>query len=378
MKIVYTLPDETGCTFYRAIQPFTIARRAGALGVMSIAKFDNPFESTKKMDEADVVMVQRVTDPLMLEIIEAYKDSGKKIVLDWDDDIFSVSPLMPVWSEVGTEEYSTEINGKKIDVWKDGVNFSLKENRVRVDAIKRICEAVDMITVTTEQLGDVYRKFNANVRVLPNCVDLNIWEKLPLKDHSPALRIGWFGGYSHFEDWTIIADAVAEIMHAYPYAKLVILGQIFPSTLKKVSPSQIEGHEWCHIYAYPYKAASLDIDFAIIPLQDKTFNHGKSPIKWIEMASLGIPAVTSYVSPYAEVMDLVPDNGIFVEDNTTEGWVKGISEMIENVPLRQTMAEAAYKTVQENFDINTQFHQWVNAYEEVLTWQRRQTPLLHK
>lgn len=378
MKVVYTLPDETGCTFYRAMQPLNTARKNGRLGVLSIAKFDNPLESTSKMEEADVIMIQRVTDPMMLEVIEAYKKKGKKIVLDWDDDIFNVSPLTPAYGEVGTAEYRPIINGERMDVWKDGVGFNLKKNLERIEAIKRICEMVDMITVTTDRLGDVYREFNDNVKVLPNCVDLNLWKKLPFKDHGPEIRIGWFGGYSHFEDWAVISDAIAEIMNAYPYAKLVILGQVFPSTLKRVKSTQIEAHGWSHIHAYPYKSATLDIDLAIIPLQDKKFNWGKSPIKWIEMAALQIPAVTSYISPYAEVMDVVPNNGIFVEHNQTDSWVKGISEMIDNLPLRQQIAQAAHQTVVENFDINTQFHQWVNAYEELQTWQRRQTPLLQK
>lgn len=370
MKVAYTLPDDGGCTFYRAQLPFGTCAKNGQMKTATIAGFDNPEAVVERMNTADIIMAHRVNDPRFEFLVKHYQTKGRKVVMDWDDDIFNVSPLTPAYAHSGLEEVVMEIQGKPKKIWEDGVNFSIKKNQANLDGIKKACEVVDMLTVTTERLGDVYRQFNDNVKVLPNCLDLNVWQKLPLMPRLDV-RMGWFGGYSHFEDWCVIADSLAEVMSMHKNLKLVILGQIFPFTLKNIDPKRIDHRHWVHIQALPYLAPALDLDFGIIPLQDKAFNWGKSPIKWIEMAAMKVPAVTSYVSPYAEIMDLVPNNGIFIEDNDTEAWIAGISKMVEDRVSRNAMALAAYQTVADNFDITNQYHQWTNAYQELWTAQRR-------
>ena len=113
--------------------------------------------------------------------------------------------------------------------------------------------------------------------------------------------------------------------------------------------------------------ASLGIDIALIPIVDNEFNRCKSPIKWIEASSLQIPSVISYCSPYKEVESLSDkDLAVFIEGNSAEAWVEGISTLIDNPDLRKKIGEEARMVVENNFDANTQYSQWVNAYSEAL------------
>ena len=46
------------------------------------------------------------------------------------------------------------------------------------------CLEADLITTTTEVLARKFRELNPRVEVLPNCLDLNLWKKLPSRKES--------------------------------------------------------------------------------------------------------------------------------------------------------------------------------------------------
>jgi glycosyltransferase involved in cell wall biosynthesis len=260
------------------------------------------------------------------------------------------------------DEVKVEIDGKMVYLWEDGKSIDLKTNRERQDSMKRLNEACDMVTTTTPLLGEVYKQFNENVVAIPNCIDLQKWQKLNLYPHR-EVRLGWGGGISHYIDWVQVEKALPIIMEKYPDLRLILQGSTFKGALKNIHPARVETHGWVHIEAHPYKTATLGLDCAIIPLADTEFNRGKSNIKFVEYGALSIPSVISNLSPYKEAYN--GHNAIMV-DNDTDAWVDALSVMVEDVSLRKQIGTQAYKTVVDNYDINTQYNQWLKAYEGVL------------
>jgi glycosyltransferase involved in cell wall biosynthesis len=328
------------------------------------AKFD-------KVMEADLFVLQRVIGKSFLtRLHEVIRAQGKpnRLVLDHDDNVFKVSPLSNHYVDYGTENFKIEANGKVIYAWEDGVNIDLAKNRKRLDEIKWSLETCDMLTTTTEHLASVFRPYCENIRVLPNCVDMNVWQKLPLLRPNPEeIRIYWSGGHSHWEDLFLIKDVLVQIARENKNVKIVIAGWKPLGMEEEYPKEQFEFHKWVDTQAHPYRTAIADADISIIPLVDNEFNRCKSAIKFIEMGALKIPSVVSMVSPYKEMIDLKEDNGVFVENNSKDGWYKGITALIKDAELRKKIGQNAYDTVKENFDINTQKHQWFNAYGEVLS-----------
>ena len=176
--------------------------------------------------------------------------------------------------------------------------------------------------------------------------------------------MGWFGGASHFEDWALLGDVLPEVMELEPRLKLVIMGEKFKGALKDVPPERIEHHLWGSVMAYPYRAAILDLDFGIIPLRYTPFNMCKSPIKWIELGALGVPAVTSFVPPYSGIA--TEENGLFVENNEPGAWKKGILQMAQDPAARVRFGGEARKYVETNFDIEKNAYLWVDAYKSLI------------
>lgn len=377
MKIAYFKNSDGGCDYYRAVLPIETAKKNGMVQAESlwpaniIADILYNKEKFMRTMDADIFLLQRVIGRQFLtKIHEVIKSNSKngKLILDHDDNVFQVSPLSNHYSDYGTKETKIENNGKLIYEWKDGVNLDIKKNITRLDEIKWSLENCDMLTVTTDILADAFRPYCQNIRVLPNCVDLNIWKPLPLKRMNPEeIRIYWSGGHSHWEDLFMVKNVLIEIAKKHKNVKIVISGWKPVGMEEDYLKSQFEFRPWSDTVAYPYTTAIADPDIAIIPLVDNEFNRCKSAIKWIEMGALKVPAVTSMVSPYQELISLKENNGVFIEKNDPSAWMKGIETLINDADLRKKIGENAYETVKDNFDINTQYHAWVNAYGEVLS-----------
>lgn len=376
MKVCIFRATDGACDYYRTILPINTGTinhhfQKRELWISNLLA-NIQFERKKFFDamDSDIYFLQRVSGDSIIKKIRDFSKELKidaKLVMDEDDDVFHVSPFSAHYEEMGLEEMKIVHNGKVVHEWKDGENMNLKENQIRIDGIKRAVAAVDMITTTTEHLANIYREFNPNVKVLPNCVNLNEWNQRSFMRRNPQeIRICWQGGNSHWEDLYLVRDSLKEIANKYPNVKILMVGYMPVSMEKDFRPGQIEFHPWVETPAHSYRMSSLDIDIAIIPLKDTIFNRSKSTIKWIEFASLGIPSITSYVAPYDYIQDVDKvEKGIFVENNDVQGWIKGLELLINNVPMRRSLGENARQFVVNNYDINTQYHQWLNAFKEV-------------
>jgi glycosyltransferase involved in cell wall biosynthesis len=323
---------------------------------------------------SDIYLLQRLGSKSFIEKIKSFvREVGlkAKIVIDHDDDVFNVSPLSNHYVDFGTKELKIMHEGKLIHEWKHGVNIDLDKNNLAIEEFKQSVSRADMVTVTTEALANVFREYNNNVSILPNCIDLNQWNKINIVRPNPKeIRIAWYGGNSHWEDLLLIRNVLKKIGSKYPNVKIVMIG-FKPITFENDYRSgQVEFHEWVEMAAHPYRLAALDIDIGVIPLKQTPFNNSKSPIKLIEFSAIQVPCVVSYISPYKEMADLSNgEAGIFIEENREEGWIEALEMLINDSNLRQSIGEKERQIVKDHFDINTQYKQWIKAYEGLCQFQ---------
>ncbi len=363
MKVSVYVKTDGACDLYRAVQPFYMLFRHTDCTPAIINLWDSEDEKAEKLD-SDVVVFPRIVDKGMITTIKTFQEMGKKIVVDYDDDLFNVSPFSPHYGDHGIKEYHMKLpNGELHPMWDDGRNLNIVRNLKRLDSLKKILAIADMVTVTTEHLAELYRPYSDNVVALPNCVDTDIWRSLPLKE-TEEIRLFWAGGHSHYEDWFILKDVVPAVMKKYPDVTLVLMGMKWDATLKEIPEDRIEYHEWTPTPAYPYKTAILNPTIGLIPLVDNEFNRCKSAIKWLEWASLGVPCVTSNVSPYKEIA--TEGNGVFIENNSSRSWHEGICLLIEDKLLRAKVGGEAKRYVENNYDAKKNVNLWYDAYKSLL------------
>lgn len=327
-----------GCSHYRINKPYR------AMNDNEIIFFENKDLETAialdYLEKCDYVLCRQHHDKAILEILDplfSHKDSkrGKlKVILDMDDDLFDIDPYSDSYEIFGIEEVK---HGDQW-LWKDGVNIDIKENKANRNRLERFLIRADIITVSTERLKKTYSRYNNNVIVVPNAIDEKDWIVPNFKKHK-EIRIGWTGGTSHYSDWWTIKEDIEKIAKEYPNVKFVIGGAKFEGIFKNIDPKQVEYWGWVDATGHGYRVAMMDLDLAIIPLKDSSFNANKSCIKFYEFSSLKIPTICSNVAPYS---DEAP------KESLTDNFYETIKYYIENKEKAKEMAEKNYNWVVKN------------------------------
>jgi glycosyltransferase involved in cell wall biosynthesis len=165
------------------------------------------------------------------------------------------------------------------------------------------CEQIsrsDAVITSTEYLRDSIDfivKDKIPVHVAPNCVNSDIWNpKVDIKLNKKK-RIGYVGGASHDEDFRIVYRGLKPHLDSDRFKLVIRSGGFRPIWLKEHKNIDFDHVNW-HISEFPQKLANLNLDIGVAPLRDCEFNRCKSNIKYLEMASVGVPLVASDVEPY--------------------------------------------------------------------------------
>ena len=295
---------------------------------------------------ADILVFNRFLDapyePLVKTMIQAAKHYKTAIVYETDDDFYNIPLSNPV-----------------------------RENALRALPLIRIMtEAADAYTVTTKRLGDTLLANSIRekpVYVLPNSVEIGRFvtkHDLFIKPKKPGvIRIGWSGGATHVLDFkkTGCFDALKEIVATNNDVEFVFMGS---SNVNDIFDFKHESVGFVPIDIFPETLRSLDLDIALCPLENYTFNANKSAIKWEEYSACGYVTVYSDVPPYSDVIKHGKTG--FAVNNTKEEWLNTLNRLIADKELRTRTARLAFSEVYNKFNMEKNFMLWHKAYKEVL------------
>lgn len=357
-NILFYTSKKNGCDFYRIQQP---GRKMVEHQIMpsAVARDMEPAELQIWVDKAGAIFSQNLENERFLDWMVDEQKNGRKMIVDYDDDPFNVSPFNPAYEKRGLAEVKFyQDDGSLLGEWKDGVDgFIMEENRKRLQTFCRALHQADMVTTTTSVLKDSFSRYSYRVKQIRNMVDLNVWKPLSLvKDE--WTRIVYQGGWSHYSDFLEVKEALIEIFKAYPKVKLVVMGQWYPGILKGYE-DRIEVHDWVDIELYPWVFKTLNADIGICPLENTKFNAAKSEIKWVEYSALKIPTIASAVRPYQVAIDEGKTG--FLSRNAKD-WVENLSKLIEGKELREDMGEEARKRIKDIYDVDKHMGIYKNAF----------------
>lgn len=363
-----------GVSYYRVIKPAQALQKLGWDVTIVGADLTEKYGTTPEQiwpsvfSEFDAVVVKQMDNPAaaspMFFFAERY---DVPIILDLDDDYFSVKPDQPAW-----------------EVYKPG-----SQKRAIFAATLSL---VDAVFVSTQPLKESYEdhlkaifKMEKPIFVLPNCNQFDDWvQKSPQPPHG-VVTIGYAGSITHNADLKMVLPAIMYVMQKYPHVRFEILGAMYKHALDEMTagyPKKLAKriklkpgtHSW---QGYPELLASQNWDIGICPLVDDKFNRGKSHIKWMEYTMAGLPVVASPTFPYSEPINGTPviENGVtgFFARSTAD-WIMLLSRLIEDWPLRQQIAGNAKAAIQRNWQYNKHASLWSDALNDVLcNFQTRRT-----
>jgi glycosyltransferase involved in cell wall biosynthesis len=289
-----------------------------------------------------------------------------QIIFDADDHIEYVDVFNPKYCTLGTrlpdgtiikpgaQIHAEVADNEQVLLWEDGQTypdgtFAVEENHKKIRRLKLIARGADGVTVSTEALAKVFRKYGAkNVHVFPNSLRDVDYPEIRVERPRNKVRILWQGGYSHFIDWHPLREALGNVFRARPNAELWIWGMLFPAVHREVPEKQLRFVPWMPYTKYTLRLATIGHHINLAPLADHPFNRTKSNIKWLESSAITRPAATLAADelPYKCIEE--GETGLLYK-NPAE-FEEKLLALIDDAALRQKLANNAHDAVWDGWD----------------------------
>lgn len=346
---VYVYPgDDAGCGYHRLIWPATYLREAGY-----DVTVDMPREGRLKMrfwecteghnhgkvdvpPDADVIVLQRVTDLYIVEAIKVMQSQGVAVVVDVDDDLDSISPGNPAWWQLHPQATSEEHPHS----WR---------------AAGAACREATLVTVSTGALLERYAAHGRG-RVLHNYLADHYYTA----KHVDSEWVGWPGTiWSHSNDPQVTHGAVGRLVREGVRFRVVgdpeDAGKAFG--LEKDPP----GTGRVVLFDWP-RAIAAGMGIGLAPLADTRFNAAKSWLKPLEMAACGVPWVGSPRNEYIRFNRL--GCGVLAKDGTKD-WYRKVKQLVQDGSRRRELSEAGLAVAAQLRLRDHAYKHW-EAWEEAL------------
>lgn len=261
---------------------------------------------------------------------------------------------LPIWRRLSLNHrlvYETDD-----DVWSiDETNFAAKFAHTPdvIEATELAIQYAHLVTVSTEHLAKVVRKFNPNVVVLENRIQAALLDvERPRNDR---LTVGWAGGDSHLRDIAMVAPQLRRFFERNPTVDFHTIGTDYRTALKLPGRHTPWNRDIWEYYR------TIDFDIGLAPLIDSTFNRSKSAIKALEYAALGIPVVASDVEPYRNFV-IDGETGFLVSNDWD--WGRRLHQLTNDAAMREQMGQKAKESA-ARWTIEEGYESWVRAYQLV-------------
>lgn len=325
--------------YCRILEPLEyLTETSGDFRVYIYAVEDISDEILRKMD---VVIFCKHNTEKSLNLCKRAIDQGRKVIYDIDDLIYKFT--------------------------KDSLAYDHMSN---VGYLKEHLELADSVVISTATLAGVLSKDFPKIRkqcLIPTGINTEKYGKAMFDRSS---RDVLFTNGDNIKITAFKSDFTQTFNHFlknHPDARFDVFGD---------SENYLTGFErynflgslpWDEHKRYLQKS---NYRFAVIPLggeeedvEHQLFSRCKSPIKYLEYATLKIPGIYSDVFIYNGVVKnhetgfLVPNDGL--------SWARAFEEVARDDSLLKRITENAFEDVQQNHHIRFASQRWRNVVESV-------------
>ena len=306
-----------GSGYVRVILPYSHSAVQRNWKVIELQNHELPTPGT-----AHSVIIQRQAGQLTIDELTQWLDSwrsaGCKLIYEIDDDLLDAKGLIQ--------------RGFKGDT------------TLLAEKVCWLVKNADYVLASTPDLKKLLVKYNQNVYVIPNRLDMELWRigktKLTGKGvyqrkSGDPIRIGYIGTPTHSEDLAMISDALIRLEKEYGNKiEVEIIGGF--QTSKPLFGKRValpKNNDYPNFVNWLHQRVHWDI--GIIPLIDDEFNKSKSYLKFIEYTALELTSIVSDVTSYNTICQHMRNS--LVVKNTTEHWYNGLKLLIDDAELRSRL-----------------------------------------
>lgn len=235
-----------------------------------------------------------------------------------------------------------------------------------------LARQADGMIVSTSALAERVARVRSDVLLVPNALDERLFIPGPLAPAPPrsTVTIGYMGTLTHEADLRmVLAPLRALLVRHAGRVRLELVGGAAGRRMASLFdglPFRMRdpGNEDPYPRFVPWMRAHLRWDVAIAPLEDDAFTRGKSDLKYLDYAALGIPGVFSDVRPY-RISVRHRETGLLAK-NEPEAWAEALEEIVGDGALRARLAKEASAEVYASRMLRTNATKWSDAIETIV------------
>jgi O-antigen biosynthesis protein len=333
--------DQTGCGYNRIIWPAKSCLAKGNLITIKQSPPKIALDPHGNLRGADLggnfnlIVIQRPASYQIPQLIDLCHDNGVGVIIDMDDSL----------SKIDLRNPSHKVYDPAKSHSKNYLHAALA------------CEKADLVTVTTEALAEEYGS-HGRVRVIKNHVPAH-YLTIP-RQENPVPIVTWAGWtLNHPGDLNVTAGAINQ---AVVEAGGAFMGfgdlEIFRHLQVRLkAPNFHQG--FSQILDYPKDLVKADI--GIVPLKKSAFNDGKSWLKAMEYASLGIVPVCS---PTPDNLLLAELGGCIIAEKPKD-WLREVKNLIQDNDRRAELSKQV-REVASDWTYEGNPDKWWDAWTSVV------------
>ncbi len=300
----------TPCAYIRLLLPLDHPRSGAGLDV-TVAPPGVPPGALR----ADAIVTHRhaIAAPEQAQaLLRHCRSNGIRLIYDLDDDLLSLPPGHPDAARLVP----------------------------LAPTVARLLAEADVVSVSTPALAAQLARERPDAQVVANGLDERLWaDPLPARLRRGGLvRILYMGSQTHAGDFALVVPAMERLLAAFGpqlgFDMIGISAGTVPSWVNRIGPPPTAG-------SYPgfvnWLVQQGAWDIGIAPLASGRFNTGKSAIKALEYAALGLPTVASDQPAYRG--SAADGAGGILVANTEAAWHEALLRLLRDPGLRARLAE---------------------------------------
>ncbi|RWQ10860.1 class I SAM-dependent methyltransferase [Mesorhizobium sp.] len=274
----------------------------------------------------NAILVQRTAlQPYDLtKFTSACSSSGTKVIFEIDDDLIDM--------------------GDRRDLT---VNYEAFKQ-----SVKSIAQTADVVIASTPILAGRLRTINRSVVIAENALSERLWfgpiasglDDLGVpnlqKRASQEIRIVYMGTKTHTADLALLEQPIRVLRSEFPNLRFFTIG------ITDISENWFENVNIRDKYK-PYsnfvpwfRNFAAEMDIAVAPLDDTSFNAAKSPLKFYEYSAAKLCGLYSAVEPYKSAVRSRVTG--YLVDNNVEAWTDSLRRAIDRPDEKRQIVARAF------------------------------------
>ena len=275
----------------------------------------------------DVICVLREVSPFGPTVFPyLWKFFGKRVIYDFDDAIYLRN--------------MSQVN-RMVAFLKRPAN-----TMVFIQSSQRVIAG-------NNHLARYARRYNFNTVMIPTPIDTAHFT--PARNgNRQKICIGWSGSWTTLQHFYRVKGELRKLTQRYPSVHI----KVFGTQVANIPGVPLKALDW----SLESELEQLrGFDIGIMPLPYDEWSRGKCGFKLLMYMAFGIPTVSSPVGVNIEIIQ-DGENGFLA--STGEEWIKKLSLLIMDPLLRQRIAAAGRKTVEEKYSVAKWGPEFVKALQE--------------